>query len=77
MLKAAISGKSNSKTFKVICCMVIFIALAITPRMFAADAYDLTFSTYFGGSDWEHARDVAVDKSGNIYVVGGTASQDV
>jgi len=57
-------------------CRVILIVLSMTSPTFAADAYDLTFSTYFGGSDWEHARDVTVDKSGNIYVVGGTASPD-
>jgi hypothetical protein len=39
-------------------------------------AYDLSFSTYFGGSDWEHARDVCADAQGNIYMVGGTASPD-
>jgi hypothetical protein len=42
----------------------------------AAESYELAFSTYFGGSDWEHARDVCVDREGNIYVVGGTASKD-
>ena len=76
MFIATISGKSNSKIFKVIFCLIIFIALAIASEVFAADTYDLIFSTYFGGSDWEHARDVVVDKSGNIYVVGGTASTD-
>ncbi|MHC4439379.1 MAG: LamG-like jellyroll fold domain-containing protein [Planctomycetota bacterium] len=76
MLKATISGKPDLKTFKVMCCLVIFIALGMTSQIFAVDAYDLIFSTYFGGSNWEHARDVVVDKSGNIYVVGGTASAD-
>jgi hypothetical protein len=76
MLKVAISGKPNSKAFKLKCCLIIFIIPTMTSQMFAADAYDLTFSTYFGGSDWEHARDVVVDKSGNVYVVGGTASAD-
>lgn len=38
--------------------------------------YDIAFSTYLGGSDWEHARDVFVDPSGNVYVVGGTQSPD-
>lgn len=38
--------------------------------------HELFFSTYLGGSDWEHARDVAVDTLGNMYVVGGTASTD-
>jgi hypothetical protein len=40
------------------------------------EAYVLAFSTYLGGTDWEHARDVAVDSQGNVYLVGGTASTD-
>lgn len=69
-------GRFCSAKFKFNHCRVIIMVLAMTSLTFADDAYDLTFSTYFGGSDWEHARDVAVDKSGNIYVVGGTASPD-
>ena len=38
--------------------------------------YELVFSTYVGGSKWEHARDVCSDKDGNVYMVGGTASRD-
>jgi chitodextrinase len=41
-----------------------------------AQPYELIFSTYLGGSDWEHARDVVVDTHGNVYMVGGTASAD-
>ncbi|GAH24832.1 unnamed protein product, partial [marine sediment metagenome] len=40
------------------------------------EAYDLVFSTYLGGSKWEHARDVFADPADNVYVVGGTASRD-
>jgi hypothetical protein len=36
----------------------------------------LVFSTYLGGSEWEHARDIFADSAGSIYVVGGTASSD-
>jgi hypothetical protein len=43
---------------------------------FHAEAYEVVFSTYLGGSDWEHARDVVVDKDGSIIVVGGTASSN-
>jgi uncharacterized repeat protein (TIGR01451 family) len=49
-------------------------ASTLTPL--AAESYDLTFSTYLGGSSWEHARDVYVDDRGYIYVTGGTASAD-
>ncbi|MCC9605128.1 S-layer protein [Blastopirellula sp. JC732] len=41
----------------------------------AAD-YELAFSTYLGGKNWEHARDICVDQAGNVYVVGGTVSDD-
>jgi len=34
----------------------------------------LTYATYLGGSSFEFANDVAVDASGNAYVVGSTTS---
>jgi hypothetical protein len=34
----------------------------------------ISFSTYLGGSNDEHAGGIAVDSSGNIYVAGGTFS---
>lgn len=42
----------------------------------ADDIYKHSFSTYLGGSDFEQARDLAIDKDGNIYVTGGTSSPD-
>ncbi|MCX7047123.1 MAG: SBBP repeat-containing protein [Candidatus Sumerlaeota bacterium] len=39
-------------------------------------AYNLQFSTYFGGSNGELLRDMTVDAQGNIYVAGSTASPD-
>lgn len=42
----------------------------------AADQYEIGFSTFLGGSDWEHARDVFVDDDGNVYLTGGTQSAD-
>jgi len=50
------------------------LSICLAPA--AQESYDLAFSTYLGGSNWEHARDIAADAQGNIYVVGGTASMD-
>lgn len=41
-----------------------------------ADEYEIGFSTFLGGGDWEHARDVCVDESGNVFIVGGTQSTE-
>ena len=59
---------------------VLFPTVALT-LLLSANAtcfgeYELAFSTFFGGSDWEHARDVYVDEQGNVYIVGGTQSSD-
>jgi len=56
-------------------CGMVLTLLSVTSAL-AAGTYDLTFSTYFGGSNWEHARDIAVDRRGNMYVVGGASSAD-
>ena len=42
----------------------------------AAGPYDLTFSTFFGGSAGEGIRDVESDRFGNVYVAGTTRSPD-
>ncbi|GEM_PF-6480406 len=36
----------------------------------------LVFSSFVGGAGEDSVRDIATDKQGNIYVVGGTASSD-
>jgi len=38
--------------------------------------YDLTFSTFFGGSAGEGIRDVESDQSGNVYIAGTRRSPD-
>jgi hypothetical protein len=55
---------------------VTCLVLTWISPLVAEDAYDLAFSSYFGGSQWEHARDVYADAHGNVYVCGGTASRD-
>lgn len=59
-------------------CIAVYI-LCVLPwpgEVYAQQAYDLVFSTYVGGKDWEHARDICTDRDGNLYMVGGTASPD-
>ncbi len=41
-----------------------------------ADGQSLLFSTFFGGSDSEDARGIAVDSEGDIYITGRTWSID-
>lgn len=59
---------------KAIFIMTAFVFLACGALQ--GQSYELTFSTYIGGADWEHARDVYVDPNGNVYICGGTASRD-
>lgn len=55
--------------------LLFFIAvLLVAPRAYAALSYNLAYSTYLGGSSWEHARDIYTDANGFTYVVGGTGS---
>jgi hypothetical protein len=54
----------------ILACLLLFIGFRASLE--AAENYDLAFSTFYGGSGWEHARDIVADKDGNIYVVGGT-----
>ena len=37
---------------------------------------DLVFSTYLGGSHYDNAQDVTIDRERNIYIAGGTNSID-
>ena len=42
----------------------------------SSDGSSFVYSTYLGGLTWDGANDVAVDASGNAYVVGSTDSGD-
>ena len=53
----------------------------INPTVFeenvlSTETYALAFSTYIGGSNYEHGRDIFVDSKGFIYVAGGTQSSN-
>jgi len=41
---------------------------------FSGSNLSLVWSTYFGGNGWDEASSVAVDGSGNVFVVGWTSS---
>ncbi|HEY0101502.1 MAG TPA: SBBP repeat-containing protein, partial [Pyrinomonadaceae bacterium] len=43
---------------------------------FNAAGSALVYSTYLGGTEVEAGRDIALDSSGNVYLVGGTTSVD-
>lgn len=38
--------------------------------------YILNYSSYLGGADYDLGRDLTIDKDGNIYITGGTSSQN-
>ncbi len=40
------------------------------------DGDSLLYSSYFGGNDWDKGTDIAIDKSGNIYLTGESESSD-
>lgn len=37
---------------------------------------DLLYSTFLGGSDWDHARAISVDETGSAYITGCSKSSD-
>ena len=43
---------------------------------FSADGTNLEYSTYLGGSTYDHGSGIVVDASGCAYVTGGTTSSD-
>lgn len=55
-----------------------FVFCLFTFALFSQDStvYNLSYCTFLGGSDFEQARDMAVDKEGNFYITGGTSSPD-
>ena len=42
----------------------------------ASDGASLLYSTYLGGSSWDYAYGISLDNTGDIFVAGGTNSQD-
>src|SRR5262245_60375315 len=49
-------------------------ALGMFAGVQIAEANTIAYSTFWGGTDHDHARRIAVDVQGNVYVVGTTES---
>lgn len=59
--------------------LVTLLASSIPTKMVSATSYLETgyfYSTFFGGSDDDRLRDIAMDSEGNLIVTGGTWSDD-
>jgi hypothetical protein len=61
-------GDCDSSPEGVLPCLDAFVT-KLTP-----DGYALVYSTYFGGQGNDAALDLAVDRSSNVYLTGGTTS---
>jgi len=55
---------------------LLSVLLTVVGAVHADESYDLTFSTFLGGSAGEGIRDVEADSQGSIYVAGTTRSLD-
>lgn len=55
---------------------VVLCAAAFSGPAAFGQGYELSFSTFFGGSGGDAIRDVEADAEGNIYVAGTTRSGD-
>lgn len=59
--------------------LIVLASKVFTTTHFASAQtaqYNIEFSTYLGGSDYDSLRDITADSDGNIYVTGGTGSID-
>ncbi len=56
--------------------VVFVLVIGVLTNVSQATDYEIGFSTFLGGADWEHARDVCADAEGNVYIVGGTQSKN-
>jgi len=54
----------------------LFLLLEKIEAAQAADNFNLSFSTYIGGTLWENIRSVTTDPQGYIYITGGTNSSN-
>jgi len=80
-LRKIIQHESPARSHTSVSSLPVSAILALAFRFdrpsWALEHYGLAWSTYLGGaSSSEEARDVCVDRDGNVIVVGGTASTD-
>ena len=60
--------------FDIRLCRIIPTAICVAMMTCPLAAAKISFSTFFGGSEWEHARDVYVNDDGFDYVVAAKFS---
>ncbi len=74
-----VAGSTQSPNFPVVSAVQNHLATAGSYDVFVTKfdpSGNIVYSTYFGGSADDIARAMTVDTAGNVYVTGGTASQD-
>lgn len=53
------------------------VVVAAPPPPPTGNAYNLVYSTYWGGTLQDQIRDVATDAAGNVYIAGGAESPNI
>ncbi len=71
-----LSGSQNPVSVQLTQDKTVTANFGVTSPSGGNSGYDLTWSTYFGGSGEDTVRDVVVDAGGNVYVTGGTGSSN-
>ncbi len=58
----------------VVSVIFLFLSSTLQPGLAQNNQYMIVFSSHIGGDLYEESRDVTIDATGNIYLVGGTRS---
>lgn len=61
------TGNTAQQGHVLLAVCLVWALPSLCEHVAAEDRYELTFLTYVGGKNWEHARDICTDRHGNIY----------